>query len=148
MHGDETFENIGDRCCSLDIANGKRPRPQIRVVQISLPLIIQGETRNGSDKSGNDAGTCIVTGFIAPIASLALYYEWQGNLHDAYLWAWAFAVRYVEAETTVSYVLKRFVTVHLAMMLCWGLLWYFGIWQVIETFRSLRQNRSVCSENV
>jgi hypothetical protein len=105
---------------------------------------------SGTQRLGNivRAGTCIVTGFIAPIASLALYYEWQGNLHDAYLWAWAFAVRYVEAETTVSYVLKRFVTVHLAMMLCWGLLWYFGIWQVIETFRSLRQNRSVCSENV
>ena len=41
------------------------------------------------------------------IAALAWYYEWQGNLHDAYLWAWAFAIRYVESETTFLYVLER-----------------------------------------
>ena len=58
---------------------------------------------------------------------LAWYYQLQGNLHDAYLWAWAFAVRYVESETTFLYVLKRIVTVHLAVMLCVGpvmVFWY------------------------
>jgi len=73
------------------------------------------------------AGIGIVVGFVAPIAGLALYYQWQGNLHDAYLWAWAFAVRYVESETTFLYVLKRLVTLHLAVILLSGLLWYFGI---------------------
>ena len=34
------------------------------------------------------AGSGIVAGFLAPVAGLALYYQSQGNLHDAYLWAW------------------------------------------------------------
>ena len=94
------------------------------------------------------ASSGLVTGFVAVIAGLALSYQWQGNLHDAYLWTWAFAVRYVESETTFLYVLKRFVTLHLAMMLCWGLLWYFGIWQVVDTLRSFRRRAAVPSQNV
>jgi 4-amino-4-deoxy-L-arabinose transferase-like glycosyltransferase len=94
------------------------------------------------------AGSGVVTGFIAVIAGLAWYYQWQGNLHDAYLWAWAFAVRYAESETTFLYVLKRLVTVHLAVMLAWGLLWYFGIRQVIETLRSFRRRMAMPAEQV
>ena len=94
------------------------------------------------------AGSGLIVGFIAVIAALAWYYAWLGNLHDAYLWAWAFAVRYVEAETTVLYVLKRLVTVHLAVMLAWILLWYFGIRQVIETLRFLRRNTAVPNQDV
>src|SRR5213593_778411 len=94
------------------------------------------------------AGTGILIGFIAVIAALAWYYQWQGNLHDAYLWAWAFAIRYVEFETTLLYVLKRLVTVHLAVMLAWGLLWYFGIRQVIQTLRSFRRRTAVPTEQV
>jgi 4-amino-4-deoxy-L-arabinose transferase-like glycosyltransferase len=93
-------------------------------------------------------GSGLIIGFIALIAGLAFYYQWQGNLHDAYLWAWAFAVRYVEADTTFPYVLKRLITVHLAVMLCWGLLWYFGIRQVIETLRSSRRKTAVPNEQV
>jgi 4-amino-4-deoxy-L-arabinose transferase-like glycosyltransferase len=94
------------------------------------------------------AGSGVVIGFIAAIGALAWYYQWQGNLHDAYLWAWAFAIRYVESETTVRYVLKRLVTVHLVVMLSWGLLWYFGIRQVIETLRCFRRRNTVPSEQV
>jgi hypothetical protein len=94
------------------------------------------------------AGSGLITGFIAVIAALACYYQWQGNLYDAYLWAWAFAIRYVDAETTVPYVLKRLVSVHLAVMLSWGLLWYFGIWQVIATLRSLRRQTAVANQDV
>ena len=94
------------------------------------------------------AGSGIVTGFIAVIAGLAWYYKWQGNLHDAYLWAWAFAIRYVEAETTFGYVLKRLVTLHFAVILFSGLLWYFGIVQVVQTLRSFRHRRSLPTENV
>jgi hypothetical protein len=94
------------------------------------------------------AGSGVATGFIAVIAALAWYYQWQGNLHDAYLWAWAFAIRYVEFETTFPYVMKRLVTVHLTVMLAWGLLWYFGIWQVIETLRSFRRRKAVPTEQV
>jgi 4-amino-4-deoxy-L-arabinose transferase-like glycosyltransferase len=94
------------------------------------------------------AGSSVVTGFIAVIAGLAWCYWWQGNLHDAYLWAWAFAVRYVEAETTIPYVLKRLVTLHLVVMLCWGLLWYFGIRQVIQTLRSFRRRTAVPTDQV
>jgi len=94
------------------------------------------------------AGSGLIIGFIAVIAALAWYYQWLGNLHDAYLWVWAFAVRYVESETTVLYVLKRLVTVHLAVMLAWGLLWYFGIWQVIEILRSFRRRTAVPTEQV
>ena len=94
------------------------------------------------------AGSGIVTGFIAVIAGLALYYVWQGNLLDAYHWAWAFAIRYVESETTFPYVLHRLVTVHLAVMLAWGLLWYFGIRQVIDTLRSFRRRTALPTENV
>ena len=84
------------------------------------------------------AGSGIVAGFVAPIAVLALYYQSQGNLHDAYLWAWVFAIRYVESETTLPYVLQHLATIHLSVMLSWGLLWYFGIRQVIWSWKSLR----------
>ena len=94
------------------------------------------------------AGSSVITGFIAVIAGLAWCYWWQGNLHDAYLWAWAFAIRYVEAETTIPYILKRLVTLHLVVMLCWGLLWYFGIRQVIQTLRSFRRRTAVPTEQV
>jgi 4-amino-4-deoxy-L-arabinose transferase-like glycosyltransferase len=93
-------------------------------------------------------GSGLVTGFIAVIAGLACYYQWQGNLHDAYLWAWAFAVRYVESVTTLLYVVKRVVTVHLAVLLASGLLWYFGIWQVIRTLRSFRPGTAMPGEQV
>src|SRR5438128_1380743 len=94
------------------------------------------------------AGSGVVTGFIAVIAGLACYYQGQGNLHDAYLWAWAFAIRYVESETTFLFVLERLVTVHLTVILAWGLLWYFGIRQVIETLRCFRRRNTVPSEQV
>ena len=126
-------------------------QPSAVILGAMLPYLLYLWLIPGTQTLGNivRAGSGIVAGFVAPIAGLAKYYESQGNLHDAYLWAWAFAVRYVEAETTVSYVLKRLVTVHLAVMLCWGLLWYFGIRQVIETLRSFRRNRGVVpAENV
>src|SRR5262249_7677648 len=94
------------------------------------------------------AGSGVVAGFIAVIAGLAWYYQRQGNLHDAYLWAWAFAIRYVDSETTFLYVLKRLVTVHLTVLLAWGLLWYFGIRQVIETLRCFLRRSAVRSAQV
>src|SRR5215471_1482778 len=94
------------------------------------------------------AGSGLATGFIAVIAGLALYYVWQGNLLDAYHWAWAFAIRYVDAETSFTYVLHRIVTVHLAVKLAWGLLWYFGIRQVIGTLRSFRRGTAAPTVNV
>ena len=84
------------------------------------------------------AASAIIAGVVAPIAALALYYKSQGNLYDAYCWAWVFAIRYVESETTLSYVLKHLVTIHLTVLLCWGLLWYFGIRQVIASLKSVR----------
>jgi hypothetical protein len=68
------------------------------------------------------AGSGIVAGFLAPIAGLTLYYQSQGNLHDAYLWTWAFAIRYVESETTLPFVLKQLAAVHLGVILSWALL--------------------------
>src|SRR5262249_14993521 len=88
------------------------------------------------------AGSGIVIGFVAPIAGLALYYELQGNLRDAYHWAWVFAIRYVESETTLPYVLKHLATIHLTVLLSWGLLWYFGIRQVISSFKSIIHTRT------
>src|SRR5262245_25756724 len=44
------------------------------------------------------AGSGVMIGFIVVIAALALYYQHQGNLHDAYLWAFAFAIRYAQSE--------------------------------------------------
>jgi hypothetical protein len=94
------------------------------------------------------AGTGVVIGFIAVIAGLACYYLWQGNLHDGYLWAWAFAIRYVGSKTTLLFVLKHLALVHLSVMLCWSLLWYFGIRQVVETLRSFRQGKPVSSDAI
>lgn len=90
----------------------------------------------------------VIIGFIAVIAALAWYYQLQGNLRDAYLWAWVFAIRYVESETTLPFVLKRLVTVHLALILLSGVLWYFGIWQVVETLRSFGRRKAVSPEAI
>ena len=90
----------------------------------------------------------VMIGFIAVIAALAWCYKLQGNLYDAYLWSWAFAIRYVESETTVPYVIKRILTVHLAVILLSGVLWYFGLRQVVETLRSLWRRNTVPTEAV
>jgi 4-amino-4-deoxy-L-arabinose transferase-like glycosyltransferase len=88
------------------------------------------------------AATGIIAGVVAPIAALALYYESEGNLYDAYCWAWVFAIRYVESETTLPYVLKHLVSIHFTVLLSWGLLWYFGICQVISSFKSIIHSRT------
>ena len=73
-----------------------------------------------------------MVGFLSVIGGLAWYYQSQGNLHDAYLWAWAFAIRYVESETTLRYVLERIAAPSISgVILSWGLLWYFGVRQVV-----------------
>src|SRR5205809_5076911 len=94
------------------------------------------------------AGSGVVIGFIAVIAALTWYYQLKGNLQDAYLWVWAFAIRYVGSETTFAYVLKRLLTVHLVVILLSGLLWYFGIWQVVEMLRSFWRRRAVSPEEI
>ena len=94
------------------------------------------------------AASSVMIGFVAVIAALAWYYQLQGNLHDAYLWSWAFAIRYVESETTLPYVVKRVLTVHLVVILLSGLLWYFGIRQVIETLRSFWRSNTVPNDAV
>src|SRR5215475_13302565 len=94
------------------------------------------------------AGSGLMIGFIAVIAALASYYAVQGNLHDAYLWAWAYAVRYVESETTFPFVLERLVTVHLAVILLSGVLWYFGIRQVVETLRFFCRRKAAPTDQV
>lgn len=94
------------------------------------------------------ASSALVIGFIAAIGGLACYYLWHGNLHDAYLWVWAFAIRYVGSETTLLFVVKRLVLIHLSVMLCWTVLWYFGIWQIIDTIKSFRQGKSVSSDAI
>src|SRR5215471_14076589 len=94
------------------------------------------------------AGSSVMIGFIAVIGALARYYAVQGNLHDAYLWAWAYAVRYVESETTLPFVLERLVTVHLAVILLSGVLWYFGIRQVVETLRFFWRRKAAPTEQV
>jgi hypothetical protein len=48
----------------------------------------------------------------------------------------------VESETTLSYVLKHIVTIHLTVLLSWGLLWYFGIRQVISSLKSIIHTRT------
>ena len=49
------LQDIQECCFGLDVANGKHPSPKIRVVQVPLRLVIQGEPRDRGDESGNDA---------------------------------------------------------------------------------------------
>ena len=70
------------------------------------------------------AATGIVAGAVTPIVGLALYYQSQGNLHDAYLWAWVFALRYVESETRLWFVLRDLALIHFSVLLSWSLLLY------------------------
>jgi 4-amino-4-deoxy-L-arabinose transferase-like glycosyltransferase len=119
-------------------------QPSAVNVGVMLACLVYAWLIPGPQTFGNivRAGSGIVAGFVAPIGGLALYYESQGNLHDAYLWAWVFAIRYVESETTLPFVLKHLVTIHLGVILSWGLLWYFGIRQVIWSVKSLRHTRN------
>jgi 4-amino-4-deoxy-L-arabinose transferase-like glycosyltransferase len=126
----------------------RQPAAVTLVAMLAYLIYVWMISRNRSLGHILAVGSGLVTGFIAVIAGLACYYQWQGNLHDAYLWAWAFAVRYVESETTLAYVLKRVVTVHLAVIFAWGLLWYFGIWQVIKTLRSFQRGTAMPGEQV
>ena len=58
MDGNETFQNKKEGCFGLDIANGKRPGPQICVMQISLPLVIAGQSRDHRDESSHRTAAC------------------------------------------------------------------------------------------
>src|SRR5947207_8149314 len=58
MDCDETFQNITESCFGLDVANRKRPGPQIRVMQVSLQLVVPGQCGNDRDESNYDAATC------------------------------------------------------------------------------------------
>src|SRR6184192_3981139 len=58
MDGNETFQNITESCFGLDVANRKRPRPQIGVMQISLQLVTQRQCRNHRDESNHDTAAC------------------------------------------------------------------------------------------
>src|SRR4029077_8743901 len=58
MNGDETFQNVKEGCFKFDVANRKRPRPQIRIMQISLPLVIPGQCRNHRNESNHDTAAC------------------------------------------------------------------------------------------
>lgn len=85
------------------------------------------------------SGAGLTAGFVAPIAALGWHYAVEGNLVDAYHWAFSFALRYVGSETTLAYVFHRLVTLHLLIWLCWALPWWFGIWQAVKILRSFRQ---------
>ena len=115
-------------------------QPSAVNVGVMLACLVYAWLIPGTQSLGSivRAGSGIVAGFVAPIAGLALYYESQGNLHDAYLWAWVLAIRYVESETTLLYVLEHLVMIYFSVLLSWGLLWYFGIRQVIVSLKSLR----------
>jgi 4-amino-4-deoxy-L-arabinose transferase-like glycosyltransferase len=115
-------------------------QPSAVNVGVMLACLVYAWLIPGTQTLGNivRAGSGIVAGFVAPIVGLALCYESQGNLHDAYLWAWVFAIRYVESDTTLHYVLEHLATIHFTVLLSWGLLWYFGIRQVIASLKSLR----------
>ena len=114
-------------------------QPSAVNVGVMVACLVYAWLIPGTQTLGNivRASSGIVAGFVVPIAGLALYYESQGNLQDAYHWAWVFAIRYVESETTLPYVLKHLATIHLTVLLSWGLLWYFGIRQVIRSFKSI-----------
>src|SRR5437867_288268 len=58
MNGHYASQNITESCFRPDIANGKRPRPQIGVMQISLTLIIPGQSRNHCDESSYHTAAC------------------------------------------------------------------------------------------
>jgi hypothetical protein len=54
----------------------------------------------------------------------------------------------VQSETTLPYVLKHLAAIHLTVLLSWGLLWYFGIRQVISSFKSITHKREVSTSAV
>src|SRR4029077_9503032 len=58
MDCDETFQNKTKSCFRLDVANRKRPGPQIRVMQVSLQLVVPGQCGNDRDESNYDTATC------------------------------------------------------------------------------------------
>src|SRR5207247_9619322 len=51
MDGNETFENISEGRFGSEVANRRRPRPQIGVMQISLQLVIPAQCGNHRDES-------------------------------------------------------------------------------------------------
>src|SRR5438093_538221 len=58
MDGNETFQNITESCFGPDVANRKRPGPEIRVMQVSLRLVITGQCGNHRDESNYDTAAC------------------------------------------------------------------------------------------
>jgi hypothetical protein len=94
------------------------------------------------------SGSAVLAGFLTFVGGMFIYHQAQGNWNDMIQWAWIVAMRYVESETTVAYVIKRLFLVHGAFILAGGLLWYFGVKQFVTIVREHLRGRSSNTESV
>lgn len=87
-------------------------------------------------------GLMTLTGFVACTAAVIAYHQTQGNWAAMVFWVWTASKRYMEVDTTLSFVLRRLVVFHGSFILASALLWFFGIGELIRRFRSVLARRS------
>lgn len=80
-------------------------------------------------------GAAVFAGFGIGVALIAWFHYSLGNLDSMVEWSWYIAMRYVNSETTLLYVVRRIIVVHVTFILAGGLLWYMGIGHLITAAR-------------
>lgn len=85
-------------------------------------------------------GILVLIGFSVCAWGLIAIHQAQGNWEELVFWVWGASKRYLDVDTTVSYVLRRFFLSHLTFVLAGALIWYFGIRQLIVQVRGLLVN--------
>lgn len=94
------------------------------------------------------SGSVVLAGFLTFVGVVVVYHHHHGNWQDMFEWTWLIAMKYVNSETTVSFVIKRLFLVHGTYILAGGLLWYFGVKQFVKIVRTLLKDRTVPPEPV
>ncbi|MBM3262061.1 MAG: hypothetical protein FJY97_01320 [candidate division Zixibacteria bacterium] len=87
-------------------------------------------------------GLTVLTGFSVVAAAVIGYHKINGNWEEMVYWTWTIAMRFVNVDTTVAYVVRRLFLVHGTVILAAGLIWYFGVRQFIASARTLIRDRS------
>ena len=75
-------------------------------------------------------------GFVACTAALIAWHQSQGNWDSLVFWVWTTSKRYIAVDTTLGFVLRRFLLFHITFILAGALLWFFGVGELIRRIRA------------
>ncbi|MBT5873501.1 MAG: hypothetical protein HOH43_08790 [Candidatus Latescibacteria bacterium] len=125
---------LGGACCAVSMFFRQPSVVNMAVIAVYLGFRFQ-YLADLSFRRMLRIGSAVFAGFGISVALIAWFHYSLGNLDSMVEWSWYIAMRYVNSETTLPYVLRRIFVVHVTFILAGGLLWYMGIGHLITAVR-------------